>query len=499
MMFSDTHLHIPADEKFIDPVCEFTYSWCLNCGLSSEKALHFTVAVSELITDIVLFAYPHTNQAWFDIEFQQSLSNIEFIVSEVGEPFDPDRHRYDYESALQENNFEGAGLHLVQHFCDDFAFINKGKEGKEFRLSINKDLQQIDEMLGRTILQKEESRESDSHREPSRLQQFSFNHITPADAEDIAKLIYRSYEYTYSKEDMYFPKKIEEALQEKEKLGVITRNAEQEAIGYFSVLKKKDSNIAEVGEAVVSPDYRRMGVMSTMMEHLISFSREQNMAALYGTAVTLHPASQKVNHKYGFKSSALMLADTNKVIYKGFDEEYPQPVSVVIDFLPLDPAPQNRTVYPPLRYKEIIQRTYENLDWTANPQIPGDYTLAPKSDIKLTINYADLKALITVNKYGSDFQSVLKEMIESLEEKDLNVIYLDLPLQNSATPAQYEKIRSLAFLYCGLAPLFHYNTDYLRLQKIRTPLDLDLIELYSDFGKEIKSLIAEEYGRYSKR
>lgn len=492
----DAQLHISTDEEVISPVCDFTHSWCTNCGLGTKEAKHFTIAVSELISDIILFAYPHDGQAYFDLTFRHTLSNIEIIVSEVGEPFDPDRHRYNPQEAQQSGKFEGAGFRLIRRFCDEFLFINKGKEGKEFRLSKKIEVHDIDELIELSRSRKPEEPE-EIEKEKAQKISYNINQITPADAEDIAKLIYRTYEYSYTKEDLYFPKKIEKTLLGKEKLGVITRSEEGEAIGYFAVLKKKDSNIAEVGEAVVSPEFRRRGIMSGMMELLIKTAREQQLDALFGKAVTLHPVSQRVNHKYDFVSTALMLAETRNVVFKGFDEQYPQPVSVVIDFLPLSKRTK-RDVYLPVNYADILLETYNELEIPVSKDQDTDPKMAEKSDVQLVINYSDATSLITVNKYGPDFRSVLADMLDSLQkQEDPNAIYLDLPLENSATPEQYNLIESLGFIYCGLVPMFHHESDYLRLQKIYTPLDLDLVGLYSDFGNKIKSIIADEYREHT--
>lgn len=488
----DIQLHISADEQAINPVCDFTYSWCLNCGLSEHEASKFTIAVSELISDIILFAYPESENRFFDLTFRQTLSNIELIASEVGEPFDPDKHRYNAENALNNGDFEGAGLRVIRRFTDDFLFINRGKEGKEFRLQKKINIHDLDKLLelSRLLKPKEPEKELTNV-------SYSIHQITPADAEDIAKLIYRTYEYSYSKEDLYFPKKIEKTLTGKEKLGVITRSDEGEALGYFAILPKENSTIAEVGEAVVSPNYRKQGIMSNMMDRLITVARSHNLEALYGKAVTIHPVSQRVNQKFGFTSSGLMLLETNNVVYKGFDEKYPQPVSVVLDVLPLQEK-EIKDVYLPDQYRQILTETYRHLDIPITPKKPTRYKLATKSDAELEINYGNSTSHIIVNKYGPNFKSVLQEILKSLmDQENLNAIYLDLPLENEATPSQLGKLDGLGFIYCGLAPYFYDGADYLRLQKICTSFDFDLIDVHSDFGQHIKSFIANEYTQNS--
>jgi anti-sigma regulatory factor (Ser/Thr protein kinase)/N-acetylglutamate synthase-like GNAT family acetyltransferase len=492
----DARLHLSTDEEVLSPVCDFTYSWCISCGLAEDDALRFTIAVSELITDIILFAYPQNSRAFFDIKFRHSLSSIELIVSEAGEPFDPDRHRYNARNALQYDNFEGAGFRLIRRFCDDFLFINKGKEGKEFHLIKELNTQQIDKLLAQfPSLAQAELELEDEQEADGVIAQFDIKKITPEDAEDISKLIYRTYEYSYPKEDMYFPKKVEETVLGKEKLGAIARSSDGEAVGYFALLKKQDATIAEIGEAVVSPEYRRKGVMSRMMKRLIKIAGDQKLDALFGKAITIHPVSQKVNHKYGFKSTALMLGVTNPLSVKGFDGDYPQPISELIDFLPIS-KPKHRTVYIPEQYETIIMETYEIMEMEVTiGKRPASVKMAKKSNIDLSVDSFDNNATIVVKQYGSDFKTILTDMLESLmvQEKNLNSIYLDLPLENSAPPSQFNELDSLGFIYCGLLPLFYDEADFIRMQKNIQPLNLDLITVHFEFGKKIKSLIANEY------
>lgn len=488
----DIQLHVSTDEQAINPICDFTHSWCLNCGLSEQEATKFTIAVSELITDIILFAYPKKSVGFFDLTFRQTLTDIEVIASEVGEPFDPDKHRFDPQKALEHNDFEGAGFRLIRRFTDDFLFINRGKEGKEFRLQKKINVHDIDELIELSRAQK--PKEPEKKVSPVT---YNIRQVTPSDAEDVAKLIYRTYDYSYSKEELYFPKKIEKTLTGQEKLGVITRSNKGKALGYFAILKKEDSNIAEVGEAVVSPNYRRQGIMSGMMEHLIKVARDHHLLALFGKAVTIHPVSQRVNEKFGFETTGLMLLETNNVVYKGFDEDYPQPVSVVIDVLPLQ-EPKKKKLYLPAKHADILLETYSKLGIPVAPQQPKKFKMADKSEAELQINYADSTSFIIVEKFGPDFSTVLNKMLDSLiEQENPNVIYLDLPLENEATPSQFKKLQELGFIYCGLVPFFHNESDYLRLQKICIPFDFDLIGVHSEFGQHIKSYIRDEYSQHS--
>ena len=129
----DHILHLPNHAEVIGPTTDYAYKWGLNVGLSDEKALRLALAVDELVTDVVRFAFPG-EEATFDVTFRSDLSTAEVIIHERGEPFDPSRYAYTPQRALEEDNFDGAGFALIRHCVDDFAFLNRGREGKEFRI-----------------------------------------------------------------------------------------------------------------------------------------------------------------------------------------------------------------------------------------------------------------------------------------------------------------------------------------------------------------------------
>ncbi|WP_340105711.1 GNAT family N-acetyltransferase [Rhodohalobacter sp. 8-1] len=496
----DAQFQISTDEKVINPVCDFTQSWGVNCGLTTGDALRFSVALSELVTDIILFAFPDDSNQNFEIKFFHTFSHVEIVISELGEPFDPDRHTYDAQNALTEGNFDGAGFLLIKTFSDEFSFINKGKKGKEFRLVKNIEVHDIDKLLELSAEQRETKPDSEGDQESTiKLEEFTVSRIKPEDAEDISKLIYRTYGYSYNVEDLYLPKKVEESVLAKDKLGVIARKIDGEAIGYFAVIPKDNSRIAEVGEAVVSPKYRKNGVMSSMMEQLIEIAESKNLSMLFGEAVTVHPVSQKVNNKFGYKTAALQLASSVNVKYKGFDEDYSQPISMAMDFLPILPSHDKKPVYLPDKYSDIILATYDELGINVDPQKVTEYHLAETSDIDLKINYSSYSSLIIVENYGNDFISELSELVDGLEENSPETILLDLPLENSATPEQLHNISELNFIYSGLLPHYHYDADFLRVQKVYSDIDFNLIEIYSDFGKKIKTFVADEYNNNPER
>lgn len=479
---ADATLHLKADISVIGSISDFTYRWSTNSGLPEDDCQRLSLSVSELVTDIVRFAYPHRQEPGnFEIHFLRNQSYVEIKVREWGEPFDPDRHVYDPEKALQHHNFEGAGFRLIHFMTDEFSFINRGKEGKAYRL-VKYLAQDNSEPLSLDEPKAESTELGDIT--------FDINPIALKDAEDIAKLIYRCYGNSYPKEEMYHPKHIEQDVVRKKKIGVIAHTPDGEPAGYFAVLDSSDSNIGEVGEAVVARHFRRRGLFKKMMAALIEVARNSGLTGIYGKAIAVHEFSQRVNQSYGFNTTAIILADFPPVHLQGIAEDYSQPVSEVVEFLPLHPM-SPRTVWLPECYQQILEECYAGIG--VEIQEPQKTLQQPKhTRLDTEIDFKEKSALIIIRQAGENLEKNLQEKLGQLAQHDVNVIYLDIPLMQGDCNTIVDVVASLQFVFAGLLPLFHEEKDYLRMQRLYCQLNLSKVITYSSLSHKIKEIIERE-------
>jgi anti-sigma regulatory factor (Ser/Thr protein kinase)/N-acetylglutamate synthase-like GNAT family acetyltransferase len=482
----DQTLHLPNHASVIGPTTDYAYKWGLNVGLSDRKALRLALAVDELVTDVVRFAFPGEEET-FEVTFRADLSTAEVIIHERGEPFDPSRYPYSPEQAVEEDNFDGAGFELVQHCVDDFAFLNRGREGKEFRIV------QLIESEHVAELHPTEQPDPDADRDDV---EYDLSAVQPTDAEDIAKLIYRTYGYTYAKEDLYYPERIERAIEQGEKFGVIVRSNSGRAVGYFAVLQSSDSDIGEVGEAVVDVNHRRRGLMKQMLRSLIDQANERGLSGVYGEAVTVHDISQRVNHHFGMVSTALLLGLFPPERFRGLFDERGQPITIVIDFRPLTPY-ETVTAFLPSPYESLLRRIYDTLG-VDTLEVPPKSECLPRDRLPDTtrmdarIRYTYNHAVFVVETAGVDLADQVQQAIGDLEDEDMTVACVDLPLDDPATPAATDLLRESGFVFAGLMPRFHQGADYLRLQKPLVDLDPDAIKVHSELATSLKSHILDE-------
>jgi N-acetylglutamate synthase-like GNAT family acetyltransferase len=367
--------------------------------------------------------------------------------------------------------------------ADNFMFLHTGKSSKEFRLVKNVPAEHIADIIP--------PEETKVVRAADVTEEYRLSVATPDDAEDIAKLIYRTYGYTYAKDDIYFPKKNELALASGEKFAVMVRTSSGDAAGHFAAIRSPDSNIGEVGEVVVATAHRRRGLMTRMLNALIGLAQKNKLAALYGEAVAVHPISQIVNHKLGFHSSAVLLANMPLTKYRDLVESYPQDVPVVIDFLLLDEI-KAREVCLPRKYRRILTKIYGRQGIQLKELHPLDEPLPQKTVFDLSIRYDNQTATVVIEDYGGDLAETVGELSVSLREEGLNTIFFDLPLDNPGTAAAVKTFQNHRYLFSGLMFLFHKERDYLRMQHTTSDLDMDLVHVYSDMAHEIKSMIDKE-------
>lgn len=484
----EAHLYMEVKLPMIGSATDFTYKWCVNMGLEQPDAARMALAVDEILTDILLYAF-RGETGYVEIWYQYTFSEIEIIIQEKGEPFDIERYPYDAKKAISKNDFEGASFECVRKMTDHFHFLNRGKDGKEFRLA--KQFPSID--IRERIQSYEVSIDNEAEADVD-----DYNYlITPAtseDAEDIAKLIYRSYNYSYSKEDLYYPKRIEMAIRHEHKFGSIVRTASGGPVGYFAVVKSTDSMIGEVGEVVVSPQHRNRGLMKGMMNKLIEMSRQRGLLGLFGEALTIHDYSQKVNKKFGFNSTAILLARSPKRKFKGLDMEITNNISVVVDFLPITRRWPNPVIIPDT-YRDLLTEIYSRFDNTylEPSDLKMDKTKAGDTDLNLVIYYEKSSALIIVRNIGLTFEASCSSMFKSVDDLNLASVYVDLPLNEQKTDSTIQWLKTEGFILAGLMPLFHTETDYLRMQRIYNDIDFERILTHSEMATKIKEAIKNEY------
>jgi hypothetical protein len=75
------------------------------------------------------------------------------------------------------------------------------------------------------------------------------------------------------------------------------------------------------------------------------------------------------------------------------------------------------------------------------------------------------------------------------------VVYLNLPLNQPATPHACEEAVKQGYFFSGVGPLFAPDGDALRLQFLSVPLDLSLLIVHSPLARALLEFVAADRPR----
>jgi hypothetical protein len=106
-------------------------------------------------------------------------------------------------------------------------------------------------------------------------------------------------------------------------------------------------------------------------------------------------------------------------------------------------------------------------------------------------------ALITVLAPGTDLETVVSaERHHLFHTKNLDAVYLDLPLIDPATALLADSLERLGVSYAGIFPNTHADGDVLRLQSLhRVRIAPDDIAVASDHGSELLDYMLSDLQR----
>ncbi len=421
-------------------------SLCKKVKFDKYHCSDLRKAVKQLMDNTITHAYPDS-EGIIMISITTFSHGIRIDVRDWGVPMAKSK----FVSATS-NETKKTGFDLVRRHVNDFHYKNLGKEGKVFTI-----IKRTALSLSTRELVKKRSNPAKTRNLDIRIREFQ-----KGDEEGIARLVYQNYGLSFVKEDFYYPRKI---LQNQgEKILSIVAESEDEIIGHFALLLMPDSNIAEVGVVVVDPEYQGLGVMKKMFTALIDKAEKIGLDALFGSAVMYHTYSQKSNLSYDFHESALLVGktlDTIQIVGNKLTEKRERGSTLIAyRFFTY----RKRSLTLPDQYQERILTCYKHCN------IP--YTLTKKEKnisllSRLHYAYDPLSNIgeIIIDQYGKDFKYKFRLLLNQLREKQCDMIYADINLEQISKINKIIKIlNDRNFFYSGILYLKHNDQDYLRLQ-----------------------------------
>lgn len=471
-MKNSISIQIPSDIKYYPIVQNALFELTKSFDKENIKKLDFSL--KELISNSIEHAYKN-REGMIDIDFHLFLHGISIDVIDRGIPMS-----YNFL-----NREEHKGFQKIHELMDRFTYKNLGTKGKKFTI-FKYSSSSILDIPKRSNNDKQKIVHSD---------QLIVREFRVGDEDDISRLIYENYGLSYVKDMFYYPSKILE-YHGKKFYSIVVDNG-YEIVGHFAFVLGEDSNIAEIGIAVVSPAYQGQGLMNRMFDKLLSKAKAINLDALYGEAIMFHVYSQKSNLKHHFYETTLEIGKlVNTVKLKGNAlTDIEKRGSVLIGYKLLKPT--QKSLFIPTVYRDKVIEIYNNCA-DIEYKISHKSIESAYSNIYYIFEAHHNIAVIVIDSYNrDDFYYIFRNQLDKLRAKHCDMIYADINMEKISQIDEVVDILNHAlFFFSGVMLLKYKGQDYLQLQyKHSEYIGKKNLVCYSDFCKSLLQYILEDEKR----
>ena len=104
--------------------------WIDELKLPEELTMPVNLALEEAVSNVMLYAYPDTNNGKVFVEFVRNCTpegeQLTFTISDSGIPFDPtQKSEPDLSLPAEERAIGGLGIHLVRQLMDEVQYVRE--------------------------------------------------------------------------------------------------------------------------------------------------------------------------------------------------------------------------------------------------------------------------------------------------------------------------------------------------------------------------------------
>jgi anti-sigma regulatory factor (Ser/Thr protein kinase)/RimJ/RimL family protein N-acetyltransferase len=490
-------LSLPNDASFLRLARSFVREIATLSEFPDDEVEELVLAADEACTNTIEHAFEPGEAGSFTLRGQVTHAALTLSICDQGLPFDsslaPIYTPPQGGAVLPETR--GLGLFLIHHAVDEMYWINRGKEGKELQLVKRRHQPDVTDRFTQAELA---SYQEDVPRAPE--QEYTVRRLQPEDAIQVAQCIYRTYGYTYSNEDLYYPERIVQQNESGELISEVVLDESGEVVGHAALERSGLGPVAELGQAVVVPAHRGRKLLQRMTVALHQEGHRLGLSGLYGQPTTAHTASQKVIDAFDYRLCGITLGYIPRTrIYKNMQTDSAQErTSLGLSFQYLKPpAPAMR--YVPECHWPMLKRIYAGLGAPVEFQ-DDSFMAGGPGQVVVRFNQGYGIGKIGVRQVGADTAAEVRRALHDLcDMAHAEAIYLELPLAQPATADLCRLVEDEGFFFSGVGPQFAPDGDSLRMQYLNTPLDPAMVQLLTPFGHDLLDYIVQEMERVKRK
>jgi len=455
-------LTVANDLKYLPAILCLVREFGRIRGLSKKKQQHLELATEEAIVNAMQYALPSAGEP-FIIRCTEIPRGLCISVIDKGRPAIIDFKQLEQEEVTEEDRMEQLGVLLMKGMTDRIECRNLGMEGREVRIEFH--------LEDRSIVDREAEKTSCNHDGPAELfvaetrkwqpEDVSVGEMVPEDAIDVASCLFGAYGYTYPKEDLYYP----ERLNRLQKSGIL----------FCAVAKMPDGRVAGTGvidrntvvpglfelEALATKkEYRALGVARKVTDFLVEHEKQYDpeMDTLLMESVTNHPFSQNIAHENGFLTTGFFFGLVpDSVRFKGLEngdnqQKNHERVSTVFNVLRVRPWCASR-LHVPKKHRTIIERIYAQFQAPVELVTKAAKPVGREHSRMDTIFIEKMGiGIVRIETLGHDFPGLVKQRIYQLKSRGVQVLVIYLNMLAQPAPWAVELLETYGFVFTGVLP-----------------------------------------------
>lgn len=491
-------IRIPNDPKYATAAAIYVSEIAKMLGMGAPDLKSVENGITEAITALIGYSFEPGEKQNLEIRCERTPAGLQVSIRDKGLPFGTaGMDSSTPEISSPDGSDMADPVFRLKAYFDEIQFHNLGPQGKALVL--------IKQLKNKSITDYYAACDLEPYAPPELPMDASavqmkcrVRQMVSADAPEVSKTIYKTYGYTYPHDYVYYPEKIV-ALKDSGQIFAAVALAADDQIAGYGVFQAWEENpqIVEMAQGVVKPEFRSRGCFRQITRYLLDHAKSLGIRGAFGEAVTNHTVTQHTVHGFGFRDCGLRLGLMPPgVVFKGMTGTIPHRLSLLVNFLFLQPPPDFLSIYAPPQHKDIIAALYKELGLT--PQI---YTTAPaettktrsKSVFKIKVVSSMNFARIMVARCGRHIVEELKIKVKELCLKKTEILNLFLNLSDPLTCAYAAQFEKMGFFFGGIFPGGFADGDALILQYLNNvPMDYNAVQVKSAMAGKLLAYIKEQ-------
>jgi len=487
-LFFSSSIKINYDLRFIRTVQDFIKNLAILAGADKEEAFQLELLLEECLVFIMDKYVDARLEAHIEITFKLFTDKAIIIeMTDIGPPIN--ENKIPAFNLKDENTDAGLWYQLVQQLSDEFEFVNKLNKGWLIRIIKN-----IAEVAFDTHMAVNDKLNSGLVKaDTSGIK--SIRLATPDDAAALIDLAFMTYRYSNGVPEFYDVELLKKHIAEKlYDIQVVEHS--NKIIGACSIKYSEiETKSAEVGSAMIMPEYRNSTAIRLLMINLIEYHKNNPRKCDFfvSYAVTTHTRSQKALAKIykGYKPLSISPNFIPRPEYIGIEDKTDDRETLLNVYHLNDKLKINR-IYVSTNQRDIIHELIAN---TGNEiSISTELSKPVKEETPIfDFKIGPIKsAIISIESFGLNWFTALNKKIISSISSGIETVIVNIPSANPLPIDICEKLADLNLLFCGLSlrSLEEINLSYCLTTK---PINFSLIKLYSPVAQKLLLQIENEY------